>query len=308
MAKFISGEALEKAVYDIIWEAKDKLLIVSPFIKLDNYFKRLFERHLNNPQLQITIVFGKNEQDVSRSLNPFDFEFFKRFLNISIIYVPNLHAKYYGNESIGVVSSINLYDYSFKNNIEFGVFYENKFLSKLTKNTDNEAWNTCWDIAEDNQVIFIKRPVIEKRLFSTLFGNNYVKSEVLYDITIENGRFTKKTITDFPEEIELGSEAAIRPSREEFQKPPTLLREEVKNKMGYCIRTGVSIPFDIDNPLCERAFRSWSQYENSDYPERYCHFSGELSNGETSVNKPILRKNWKSAMEVHKSKMLSVGF
>ena len=32
-----------------------------------------------------------------------------------------------------------------------------------------------------------------------------------------------------------------------------------------------------------------------DYLEKYCHFSGEPSNGETSFNKPILKKNWKKA-------------
>ena len=46
MAKFITGENLENAVYEIIWEAESNLLIVSPFIKLDDYFKRLFDKLL----------------------------------------------------------------------------------------------------------------------------------------------------------------------------------------------------------------------------------------------------------------------
>ena len=130
MAKFITGENLENAVYEIIWEAESNLLIVSPFIKLDDYFKRLFDKHMNNPKLHILIVFGKNEKEVSRSLSKNDFDYFKKFLNISIVYIPNLHAKYYGNEKKGVITSINLYDYSFKNNVEFGVFSEINILSK----------------------------------------------------------------------------------------------------------------------------------------------------------------------------------
>src|SRR5688572_17042033 len=120
MAKFITGEELEKAVYDIIWDATETLMIVSPFIKLDDYFKRLFDKHINNPKIHFIIVFGKNEGEVSKSLSNSDFDYFKKFLNISVIYVPHLHAKYYGNESKGVITSINLHDYSFKNNIEFG--------------------------------------------------------------------------------------------------------------------------------------------------------------------------------------------
>ena len=118
MSKFITGKDLEDTVYDIIWEAKETLLIVSPFVKLDDYFKELFDKHKNEPNLHLIVVFGKNENAVRKSLSKDDFDYFKKFLNISIIYVPNLHAKYFGNEQKGVITSINLYDYSFKNNIE----------------------------------------------------------------------------------------------------------------------------------------------------------------------------------------------
>lgn len=67
---------------------------------------------------------------------------------------------------------------------------------------------------------------------------------------------------------------------------------------GYCIRTGAEIPFNVEKPLSYEAFKSWSKFGDADYAEKYCHFSGEPSNGETSVSKPILKKNWKKAKEV----------
>jgi phosphatidylserine/phosphatidylglycerophosphate/cardiolipin synthase-like enzyme len=70
------------------------------------------------------------------------------------------------------------------------------------------------------------------------------------------------------------------------------------NQAGFCIRTGVSIPFNIEKPMSYDAFKSWSKYSDPDYAEKFCHFSGEASNGETSVNKPILKKNWKKAKEI----------
>jgi len=70
------------------------------------------------------------------------------------------------------------------------------------------------------------------------------------------------------------------------------------NQAGFCIRTGVSIPFNIEKPLSFDAFKKWNEFGDADYPERFCHFSGEASNGETSVNKPILKKNWKKAKEI----------
>ncbi len=283
MAKFISGEELEKVIYDIIWDAKKTLLIVSPFIKLDDYFKRLFDNHANNPSLHLIIVFGKNEGSPSKSLSKIDFEYFKKFLNISIIYVPNLHAKYYGNLTKGVISSINLYDYSFKNNIEFGVYSKVNMLNKLITTEDQKAWNTCIQIAENNEAVFIKRPVYEKKL---LIMKNYIKSDVLHDIT-ENiyNLFNPnaksqviKRINDFPKSLELGSKPSERPNREKFEKP----------NIGYCIRTGVQIPFNPKRPLSEEAYKVWAKYCEVDFPENYCHKTGKPSNGKTSFNHPIL--------------------
>jgi phosphatidylserine/phosphatidylglycerophosphate/cardiolipin synthase-like enzyme len=86
-------------------------------------------------------------------------------------------------------------------------------------------------------------------------------------------------------------------------KEKVIAKSETKSnggkKNGYCIRTGVEIPFDIEKPMSYEAFKSWSKYGDPEYAEKFCHFSGETSNGETSVNKPILKKNWKKAKEIH---------
>ncbi len=74
--------------------------------------------------------------------------------------------------------------------------------------------------------------------------------------------------------------------------------KQQKNKnIGYCIRTGEEIEFNPDRPLSKEAFKSWNQYQNMEFSEQFCHYSGESSNGETSFAKPILRKNWKKAMK-----------
>lgn len=76
-------------------------------------------------------------------------------------------------------------------------------------------------------------------------------------------------------------------------------RNNKGKQTGYCIRTGVEIPFNIEKPFSYDAFKKWNEYNDPNYPEKFCHFSGEPSNGETSANKPILKKNWKKAQEVH---------
>jgi hypothetical protein len=76
-------------------------------------------------------------------------------------------------------------------------------------------------------------------------------------------------------------------------------RKSNKSASGYCIRTGAEIPFNLEKPLCLEAYKKWNEFANPDYPEKYCHFSGEASNGETSVGKPILKKYWKKVQNLH---------
>ncbi|CAG5083798.1 phospholipase D-like domain-containing protein [Parvicella tangerina] len=64
-----------------------------------------------------------------------------------------------------------------------------------------------------------------------------------------------------------------------------------KKHYGYCIRTGKPIPFNISKPLSLEAYQAWAQYHNYDYPEQFCHFSGESSHGETCMEYPVMRKN-----------------
>lgn len=316
MSKFLTGEELSNEVYNIIWDAENTLLIVSPYIKLDKYFKELFDHHLHNHKLHLLLVFGKNEKNVKKSMSQVDFDYFQQFPNISIIYVPNLHAKYYGNEKKGVITSINLYDYSFKNNIEFGVFSEQSLFNKFSSNADNEAWETCMDIAYQHEVIFIRRPVykIKKGILGT--SKDYNRSETLLNATDDfygekrSHSDSGKRLEDFDNELELGSDKMVRPerdlkSKEKFVKKSTKTSAKttiINNKSythsqtGYCIRTGEEIEFNPERPMSLNAFKKWNQFQDVDYGEAYCHYSGDKSFGETSFARPILRKHWKKSM------------
>ena len=70
-------------------------------------------------------------------------------------------------------------------------------------------------------------------------------------------------------------------------------------KTGYCIRKGVEIPFNIEMPLSDAAFKTWSIHKDKKYAEKYCHFSGDKSDGKTWYSRPILRKNWNAAKKKH---------
>lgn len=323
MGKFITGKVLEDKITDIIHEAEKVLLIVSPYIKLDGYFKKCFSRHLKNPELHIILIFGKNETSPKKSLSFEDFDFFKSFPNVSIIYVNNLHAKYYGNEKKGVTTSINLYDYSFKNNVEFGIYKENSFSDNFRGNFDADVFNFSISLTKEYPAIFIKRPIFSKSFMG--LKTNYNGSDILLDQSeefIKNRVNISPRLDDYP--YKLNPEESVsknKISREEFENTSNNLKEifkkeeksnylppvqQIKNPypsnsskeeihFGYCIRTGMKIDFNPEKPLSRQAYQTWSKFGDPHYSEAYCHFTGEPSFGETSVARPIMQKNWKKA-------------
>jgi RNA polymerase-binding transcription factor DksA len=318
MAEFLTDKELDDKLTDIIWNAKKELIILSPFIRLDDYCKNVvFKKLKNNPELEIIIVFGKNEGETQRSLTPADLDIFKEYCNITIIYCNNLHAKYYANEDEALLTSLNLLGKSMTENVEYGIYFQNSKLTLDKLYADSISYTN--QVITENPCVYIKRPVYKKTNLG--LTKKYVESKVLYDVTdalYRNRDFVKKFYNDFDYDI---LDTNIKPTREEYvpenknnsreqpyksnkiQHTDFVAEEKVNHKYskstnktnqkeeyGYCIRTGVKIPFDPQRPFCLEAYRSWATFENWNYKENFCHKTGENSNGRTSMAEPILNK------------------
>jgi len=301
MAEFFTGAALDEKLTDIIWEAKKELIILSPFIRLDDYCKSIFKKLKNKPELEIIIVFGKNEGETQRSLTPADLELFKEFSNITIIYCNNLHAKYYANESEALLTSLNLLGKSMTGNVEYGICFQNSKITLDKLYADSIDYTN--GVILDNPIVFIKRPIFKKTNLG--LSKKYIESKILYDITealYRNRDFEKKYYKDFDLEL---LESNSKPSREQFiPEEKTVEKKQYstytpKNynqyynrnqqvELGFCIRTGIQIPFDVKRPYCLEAYRSWAMFENWNYQENFCHRTGKESNGRTSMANPVL--------------------
>ena len=96
MAKFISDSSVNAEIEKLLKESENQLVLISPFIQIHERLKYFLNQKLELPNLEILIVFGKNEDNVSKSLSKDDLEFLKRFPNIEIRYNKRLHAKYAG--------------------------------------------------------------------------------------------------------------------------------------------------------------------------------------------------------------------
>ncbi len=275
MAKFLSSNELNSEVEKILLGAKSRLLLISPYIKLHDKYARALKSHLNNPELEIIIVFGKNEDDLSKSMKLEDFNLFKEFPNIQIRYEKHLHAKYYANEFDAILTSMNLYSYSQDKNIEAGVKIDS---------FDDKASEYFGRVIDQSDLLFHRAPHFEKTILR--LSKKYIESRVEVDTL-------SKILSDQIDQ---------KNQKENFDRKnidSTLQQTQEKiNNSGFCIRTGVSIPFNVNRPLSNEAYKAWSKYNEPNYPEKYCHFSGEPSKGETSVSRPILKKNWKKAKDI----------
>ncbi|WP_178989026.1 phospholipase D family protein [Winogradskyella schleiferi] len=293
MSTFLTGDNLNNAIDDIITNAKKFIYITSPYIKLDAHYKERFDLIKNNPNIYLQVIFGKNEANFYRSMRSEDLDYFKAFPNVSIIYEPRLHAKSYVNESEGIITSMNLYDYSAENNVEYGVAFSK---ITLTEKVYQEHENHHFDLLENSaHCVYIKRPVFKKALLG--LSRNYLRSEVLLDIfesfDPNKDGYERVVYQDIDvvslDDKEVIPELKTRSEKrlEQNQKPEVPKKKETKKEnivskykeKGYCIRTGEEIAFNPERPFCYKAYKSWVKFENYEFPEKYCHKTGEPSNG-----------------------------
>jgi len=281
MATFLTGNDLNAQLENLFEYAGEYIILISPYIKLHDRYASALKVKKDNPNLKIIVVFGKNEDDFSKSMKQEDFNFFKDFPNIEIRYEKRLHAKYYANESSAILTSMNLYNFSQDNNIEAAVFTNRKgILGSLTSQDtlENDAAGYFERVVEQSDLLFLKEPKFESTMLglSRRYTNSVIETDKLSDF------FNNKLKADTS-----------------FKKN-TFIPKQATKQMGFCIRTGTQILFNPKLPMCDAAFQSWKKFSNNEYSEKFCHFSGEPSNGETSFSKPILRKNWTKAKETHK--------
>ena len=191
-------------------------------------------------------------------LTPEQLRFLTSLRHVYLKFHENLHAKCYISDTKLIITSMNFYEYSMINNKEIGVLYD----------------------VEDPE------------------------DQAIYTKTFDHIKFIEENSNDKPFELSVNNVQPVSrvDHKTETSKEQLPTKSETKKSngihTGYCIRTGVPISFNVEKPMSYTAFQSWNKYGDPDYSEKFCHFSGESSNGETSVNKPILKKNWKKAKEI----------
>ena len=160
MGKFVSEELLNQELSKIIEEATESLILMSPYIKLNEKVRDRLLLVRDVQDLEITIVFGRSQRDKGKSLSQEDLEFLKQFPNVQIRYLERLHAKYYANETSALLTSMNLHDYTLRNDIEFGIVLtvDSLFDSEI----DGLSTDYFEKVIRSSEIIFERKPVFSE--------------------------------------------------------------------------------------------------------------------------------------------------
>jgi phosphatidylserine/phosphatidylglycerophosphate/cardiolipin synthase-like enzyme len=115
LAKFLNTSATNYHLEELIKKTKERLIIISPFLKFNERIKELIEDK-NRLKIDVRVVYGKSE------LAPDEINWLRSMEFVRTSFCQNLHAKCYLNESFAIITSMNLYDFSQINNNEMGVY------------------------------------------------------------------------------------------------------------------------------------------------------------------------------------------
>lgn len=114
MAEFLTARGASLHIENIIKNAKNRLVIISPFLQIpESLLQNL--KDADRRKVKMILIYGKRE------LNPDERSQLEKLDNLSLHFLENLHAKCFFNEGSMVITSMNLYDFSEQHNREMGV-------------------------------------------------------------------------------------------------------------------------------------------------------------------------------------------
>ena len=132
MAKFLNTSGTNFFLEELIKNAKERLILISPYLRLNDRIKELLEDK-DRLKIDIRIVYGKSD------LHPDEIKWMQKLDYVRVSFCKNLHAKCYMNESECIISSLNLYEFSQVNNNEMGILVRNYEDNEVFKDAYEEA-------------------------------------------------------------------------------------------------------------------------------------------------------------------------
>jgi hypothetical protein len=135
MVKVLRTRGISHYLHQIITNANNKLILVSPFLQVSGEIKAHIKKQTQK-NIDVKLISRKKSFDIYEEW----FDNLNSSNSFSAIICNDLHAKCYLNESEALITSMNLYDYSIRNNEEIGVYVskadDNKVYEDILKMID----------------------------------------------------------------------------------------------------------------------------------------------------------------------------
>ncbi len=221
MAKFLDTTGVSNELAQIIKGAKEKLIIISPYLQISDRFKEMLEDQ-DRMKLDIRIIYGKSE------LQPQENNWLKSLKSVRTSICKNLHAKCYLNEKEALLSSMNFYEFSQMNNNEMGIVV-NKAEDVQLYNDINEEARRLIRISEEVKVTVEK--VVPKEEIKNGKGHCIrCEAEIKLDPTHPYCADCYKKWKEFEDETYV-------------------------EKKGYCHICGESNESSMEKPACAKCYK-----------------------------------------------------
>ncbi|MDR0768235.1 MAG: phospholipase D-like domain-containing protein [Methanosarcinales archaeon] len=120
MVKVLDTQNCSAELSNLVKTAKEKIILVSPYLQISpTLFNSLKDARSRKVEIILVYRDDKLEGKALDRLNEEKNKLGK--IDINILALENLHAKCYLNESMAIITSMNLYQYSQENNYELGM-------------------------------------------------------------------------------------------------------------------------------------------------------------------------------------------
>ena len=130
MVKFLTTTGVSYRLEEIIKGARERLVIISPFRRINERIKELLADK-DRMKIDVRVIYGKSE------LRPEENNWLDSMDSIRTSICNNLHAKCYLNENEVLLTSMNLYEFSQVNNNEMGIL--------ITRDEEPDLYREIWE-------------------------------------------------------------------------------------------------------------------------------------------------------------------
>jgi len=132
MATFLNTRKAVAAIEELMKDAEEKLILISPYLKLSKDFKELL-KYRNDKDKVTTIIFREQALKID------ELSFLEELRLVKLLSNESLHAKCYTNDDKMIITSLNLYEFSMANNKEMGVLIEKGIDQELYEDSFKEV-------------------------------------------------------------------------------------------------------------------------------------------------------------------------